>query len=151
MWELAANETGTMIGYHSASVIADAYVKGNRNFNVQKAYEGLLRAPRFDTVSIRFPDAEIKNNVMPVGKYYNETLGFIPCDKDNESVSKALEYAYDDWCIAQMAKALGKTKDYETFMERSRRYVKYFDKRVGFMRGVNTDGTWKTPFNPRFS
>ncbi|HEY5748454.1 MAG TPA: GH92 family glycosyl hydrolase [Chryseolinea sp.] len=151
MWELAANETGTMIGYHSASVIADAYLKGNRNFNVQKAYEGLLRAPHYDTVSVHFPDAEIKNNVMPVGKYYNETLGFIPCDKDNESVSKALEYAYDDWCIAQMAKALGKTKDYEKFMERSRRYVKYFDKRVGFMRGVNADGSWKTPFNPRFS
>jgi predicted alpha-1,2-mannosidase len=88
---------------------------------------------------------------MPLAKYYNQTLGFIPCDKENESVSKALEFAYNDWCIALMAKQLGKKEDYARFSERAKRYTKYFDKNSGFMRGKNTDGTWKTPFNPRFS
>lgn len=151
MWELSSNETGTMIGYHSVSVIADAYMKGSRNFDVEKAYQAMVHSSTYDTVSINFPDNEVRNNLMPVGKYFNETMGFIPCDKENESVSKALEYAYNDWCIAQVAKALGKTKDYEKFTERSKRYAKYFDKKTGFMRGVNSDGSWKTPFNPRFS
>jgi predicted alpha-1,2-mannosidase len=151
MWELSSNETGTMIGYHSVPVIVDAYMKGYRNFNVEKAYEAIVKSSTYDTVSIHFSDDEVKNNLMPMAKYYNEALGFIPCDKENESVSKALEYAYNDWCIAQMAKALGKENDYEKFTERSKRYVKYFDKKLRFMRGVNTDGSWKTPFNPRFS
>jgi predicted alpha-1,2-mannosidase len=151
MWELSSNETGTMIGYHSVPVIVDAYMKGYRNFNVEKAYEAIVKSSTYDTVSIHFPDKEIKNNVMPMAKYYNEALGFIPCDKENESVSKALEYAYNDWCIAQMAKALGKQRDYEKFSERSKRYAKYFDPTSRFMRGVNADGSWKTPFNPRFS
>jgi len=88
---------------------------------------------------------------MPLAKQYNETTGFIPCDLENESVAKALEFAYDDWCIAQVAKALNKTGDFEKLTERSRRYTRYFDKQTGFMRGVNSNGSWKPPFNPRFS
>jgi predicted alpha-1,2-mannosidase len=150
MWELAANETGTMIGYHSVPVIVDAYLKGYRNFDVEKAYKAIVHASTYDT-TIFFPDTEVKEGLMPKAKYYNDKLGFIPADKENESVSKALEFAYNDWCIAQMAKALGKEDDYKKFSERSKRYVKYFDKQSGFMRGVNADGTWKTPFNPRYS
>jgi predicted alpha-1,2-mannosidase len=150
MWELASNETGTMIGYHAVPVIVDAYIKGYRNFNVEKAYEAIVHSSTYDT-SIVFSDAEVKNGLMPMAKYYNETLGFIPSDKENESVSKALEFAYNDWCIAQMAKALGKEADYKKFSARSKYYVRYFDSKSGFMRGVNLDGSWKTPFNPRFS
>jgi predicted alpha-1,2-mannosidase len=150
MWELAANETGTMIGYHAVPVIVDAYLKGYRNFDAEKAYRAIVHSSTYDT-SIVFADAEVKNGMMPRAKYYNETLGFIPSDKENESVSKALEFAYNDWCIAQMAKALGKEADYKKFSERSKRYAHYFDKSTGFMRGVNEDGSWKTPFNPRYS
>lgn len=151
MWELSSNETGTMIGYHAVPVIVDAYFKGYRNFNVEKAYEAIVHSSTYDTTSISFPDNEVKNNLMPKAKYFNQALGFIPADKENESVSKALEYAYNDWCIAQMAKSLGKKADYERFSERSKRYAQYFDKRTGFMRGKNSDGTWKIPFNPRYS
>jgi len=140
-----------MIGYHAVPVIVDAYMKGYRNFDVGKAYRAVVHSSDYDTVAVAFQDKEIKRNVMPKAINYNATLGFIPCDKENESVSKALEYAYDDWCIAQFAQALGKKDDYQKYMERSKRYVRYFDKRTGFMRGVNSDGSWKTPFNPRFS
>lgn len=151
MWELSSNETGTMIGYHSVPVIVDAYFKGYRNFDVEKAYAAIVHSASYDTVNVFFPDDEVKRNLMPKAKYFNETLGYIPCDKENESVSKALEYAYNDWCIAQMANALGKKSDYKKFMERSKRYAKYFDQETGFMRGKKSDGSWKTPFNPRFS
>jgi len=151
MWELSSNETGTMIGYHAVSVIADAFMKGNRNYDVEKAYKAMIDARTFDTVSIQFPDKEVQHNLMPLAKQYNEATGFIPCDLENESVAKALEFAYDDWCIAQVAKALNKTGDFEKLTERSRRYTRYFDKGTGFMRGVNSDGSWKTPFHPRFS
>ena len=66
-------------------------------------------------------------------------------------MSKALEYAYNDWCIATLAKALNKTQDYTIFSGRAKRYARYFDTKTGFMRGVNTDGSWKVPFNPRYS
>lgn len=150
MWELASNETGTMIGYNAVPVIVDAYMKGNRNFDIEKAYKAIVHASTYDS-SIVFVDDEVKHGIMPNAKYYNETLGFIPSDKENESVSKALEFAYNDWCISQMAKALGKDADYKKFSARAKRYVRYFDEKTGFMRGVNSDGSWKTPFNPRFS
>jgi len=150
MWELASNETGTMIGYNAVPVIVDAYMKGYRNFDVEKAFNAMVHASTYDS-SLVFVDDEVKHGIMPRAKYYNETLGFIPSDKENESVSKALEFAYNDWCISQMAKALGKEADYKKFAERSKRYVRYFDAKTGFMRGVNADGSWKSPFNPRFS
>lgn len=78
-------------------------------------------------------------------------LGYIPADEDKESVSKTLEYAFDDWCIAQMAKALGKTDDYNRFSERAGYYKNLFDSATGFMRGRNLNGSWVTPFNPRYS
>jgi predicted alpha-1,2-mannosidase len=151
MWELIGNYTGCMIGYHSVPVIVDAYRKGIRNFDVRKAYDAMIKAATYDTTGILFPSKDVQDKLMPKGKLYNETLGFIPADLENESVSKALEYAYDDWCIAQMAKELGKTEDYQRFMKRSKRYTEYFDKGTGFMRGKNRDGKWREPFDPRFS
>lgn len=150
MWELASNETGTMIGYHAVPVIADAYNKGYRNFDVEKAYAAMVHAAQYDS-TLTFADGEVRDGIMPRAKYYNETLGFIPTDKENESVSKALEYAYNDWCIATLAKALNKTQDYTIFSGRAKRYARYFDTKTGFMRGVNTNGSWKVPFNPRYS
>jgi predicted alpha-1,2-mannosidase len=76
--------------------------------------------------------------------------GYIPADKERESVSKALEYAYDDWCIAQFAQAVGQLDDYELFMQRSAFYRNLYDSTSGFMRGRNSDGSWVTPFDPRF-
>jgi predicted alpha-1,2-mannosidase len=150
MWELASNETGTMIGYNAVPVIVDSYMKGYRNFDVEIAYKAIVHASTYDT-SIVFADDEVTHGIMPKAKYYNEAMGFIPADKENESVSKALEFAYNDWCIAQMAKSLGKDEDYKKYDARSKRYARYFDAKTGFMRGVNEDGSWKTPFNPRFS
>ena len=150
-WELNANYTGTMIGYHAVPVIVDAYFKGIRGFDIEKAYEAIVHASTYDTIGIHFPSERVKGKVSPTGKKYNEELGYLPSDLENESVSKALEYAYNDWCIAQMAKDLGKQDDYERFMERSKRYTKYFDKETGFMRGVQQDGAFREPFDPKFS
>lgn len=151
MWELVGNYTGCMIGYHSVPVIVDAYFKGIRNFDVKKAYKAMVETAAYDTTGILFPSKDVKEKLVPKGKLYNETLGFIPCDLEIKSVSKALEYAYNDWCIAQMAKELGQTEDYARFMERSKRYVQYFDKQTGFMRGKNQDGKWREAFDPRNS
>jgi predicted alpha-1,2-mannosidase len=150
-WELASNYTGTMIGYHSIPVIVDAYMKGIRDFNAMEALDAMIASTVYDTTGIHFPSEEVKEKLMPKAIYYNNTMEFIPSDLENESVSEALEYAYNDWCIAQMAKELGREDDYRIFLERSKRYKRYYDKETGFMRGVNSDGSWKTPFNPRYS
>ena len=150
-WELHGNYTGCMIGYHSVPVIVDAYKKGIKDFDVEKAYRAIVHASTFDTINIIFPSKRIKNILMPMGKFYNETMDYIPSDLENESVSTALEYAYNDWCIAQMAKELGKTDDYDRFMKRSKKYTQYYDTKTGFMRGKNADGNWREPFDPRYS
>jgi predicted alpha-1,2-mannosidase len=150
-WELNGNYTGTMIGSHSIPVIVDAYMKGIRDFDVEKVYNAMIESMTYDTTGILFPSRRVKEKLMPLAKYYNEELGYIPSDLENESVSKALEYAYNDWCLAQMAKELGKTEDYYRFIKRSKKYTEYFDLETGFMRGKNQDGKWREPFDPRFS
>ena len=135
VWELAGNETNCMIGYHSIPVIAEAYLKGIRDFDAEKAYEAMKKTVASDRAGM---------------KYFRE-LGYIPCDKENESVSKTLEYAYDYWCIAQMAKALNKEDDYLYFLRKSRNYIYLFDKSTGFMRGKTAAGQWKIPFSPLYS
>lgn len=132
IWSLSAGETGTMIGYHSVSVIADAYLKGIRGFNVEKALEAM-------TVSAE------KNGK---GADYYVKNGFIPANTKKESISCLLEFAYDDWCIAQMAKAMGRTDVYATFIERSQNYINVFDGSTRFFRPKREDGNWETPFNP---
>ena len=150
-WELAGNYTGTMIGYHAVSVIVDAYVKGIRNYDVKKAYRAMKDSAFYRPDDFLRPFDGVAEHVNPKAKKYNDELGFIPCDLENESVSKALEYAYNDWCLLQMADKYGDRADQDLFAERAQRYRKYYDKQTGFMRGKNRDGSWKTPFNPKFS
>ena len=150
-WELAANYTGTMIGYHAVPVIVDAYMKGIRDYDVEKAYEAILKSAHYQKDGFLYPNEQVKNKLNNKAKLYNDSLGYIPSDLANESVSKALEYAYNDWTIAQMARELGKEEDAAKFKERSKNYKEYFDKETGFMRGKNSDGSWREPFDPRFS
>ena len=150
MWDLASNYTGTMIGYHAVSLIADAYTKGNADFDLKEAYEACLRAAEYDTTGIKCP-AAVLPHLMPKAKYYKNTLGYVPCDMDNESVAKALEYAYNDYCISILAEANNDMENAEKYKDYSKAYQKYFDKSTRFMRGLDSKGKWRTPFNPRSS
>jgi predicted alpha-1,2-mannosidase len=132
VWELAGNETYTMIGHPSIPVIFDAYMKGLRGFNPDTALVAMEHSADMDWQGL---------------KYYKER-GFIPADKENESVSKTLEYVYDDWCIAQFARQLGKMNDYKQFNQRALFYQNVFDSSTGFMRGKLSNGRWYTPFDP---
>ncbi len=132
VWELASNETDCMIGYHSVSVIADAMAKGITGFDYEKAFEASKASAMRDILGL---DAYKKN-------------GFISMDDEHESVSKTLEYAYDDWCIAQMAQILNKQEDYQYFTKRSQNWKNIFDWETGFMRPKKNSG-WDKPFDPR--
>ena len=136
VWTLYGNETNTMTGYHSISVIVEAYKKGIRGFDAEKAYEAM------------------KNTMMQDERGLNhyKKYGYIPYSLLDESVTITLEYAYDDWCVAEMAKALGKEDDYQFFLNRSKAYQHLFDSESGFMRGKSIDGTsWNEPFDPKYS
>ena len=150
MWDLASNYTGTMIGYHAASLIADVYTKGYADFDLQEAYRACLRAAEYDTTGIKCPDLVLPH-LMPMAKYYKNTIGYIPCDRENESVAKALEYAYDDYCISVLAEATGDYKNSQKYARFAKAYTLYFDPSVRFMRGVDSEGNWRTPFNPKAS
>jgi predicted alpha-1,2-mannosidase len=150
MWELAGNYTGTMIGYHAVSVIVDAYMKGYRDFDVEEAYEACLRVAEYDTAGIKCPPLVLPQ-LMPRSKYYKNTIGYIPCDREYESVAKALEYAYNDWCISIFAQAMNDFGNREKYERLSNAYEFYFDNATRFMRGLNSKGEWNTPFNPRGS
>lgn len=131
IWDLSANYTDCMIGYHAVPVIADAYLKGIRNYDSGKAFEAMKHSATQDKLGL---------------ESYKK-LGYIPVEKESESVSKTLEYAYDDWTIAQMAKALGKTDEYKTFTERAQYYKNIYDPETQFMRG-RFRNTWFAPFDP---
>lgn len=132
VWELSANETHTMIGYHSIPVITDAWRKGIRGFDGQEALEAMVHSADEDREGL---------------KYYR-SRGYISVEDESESVSKTLEYAYDDWCIATMAKMLGDTAVYNRFIRRAQYYKNLFDPQSGFMRG-RVNGGWFSPFDPR--
>ncbi|MBY0245423.1 MAG: GH92 family glycosyl hydrolase [Sphingobacteriaceae bacterium] len=132
VWHLMGNETNCMNANHSIPVIVDAYFKGFRKYDVNLAYEALK------TTAMQKRD----------GMNYVQKIEHIPADTLLETVANALEYAIDDWCIAQMAKDLNKKEDYAYFTKRSLLYQKYFDKETQFMRGKLANGDWKTPFNP---
>lgn len=132
-WAFGSNETWCMIGYHAASVLADMIVKDVKGFDYDRAFEAM------------------KTTAM--NEHYDclpeyRTLGYVPFDKEAESVSKTLEYAYDDYAIAQAAKKLGKTDDYKYFMKRSQHYRNLFDSETKYMRGKDSKGQWRTPFSP---
>ncbi|MEM6965630.1 MAG: GH92 family glycosyl hydrolase [Bacteroidota bacterium] len=135
VWDLLANETNTMTGYHAIPVIVDAYLKGFRKYDVEKAYEAMKKSAM---QNIRATD-------------FYRAYGYIPYDKAGQSVTRTLEYAYDDWCIAQMAKALGKEEDYELFSKRAKSYEPLFDASTGFMRAKYANQKWKVPFDPQYS
>jgi len=132
VWELASNETDCMIGYHSVSVMADAMAKGIKGFDYEKCFEAAKHSAMLDHLGL---DAYKRQ-------------GFISMDDEHESVSKTLEYAYDDWCIAQMAGILNKKEDYNYFMKRSQSWKNVFDWNAGFMR-PKKNGGWNKPFDPR--
>ncbi|OCA70432.1 alpha-mannosidase [Chryseobacterium artocarpi] len=132
VWELASNETECMIGYHSVSVIADAMAKGIKGFDYEKAYQASKNSAMLDIFGL---NAYKQNN-------------YISIDDEHESVSKTLEYAYDDWCIAQMAKILGKKEDYQYFMKRSQNWKNLYNPKTGFMQ-PRKNGNWYEPFDPR--
>ncbi len=133
VWALDGNETNTMTGYHAVPVLADAILKETVNqAESEKMYEAMLASA---SQNIRGTD------------FYRE-FGYIPADKDGWSVTKTLEYAFDDWCIAQVAKKLGKQADYEEFTKRANYYKNLFDSETGFMRAKNSDGKFTDGFDP---
>ena len=133
---------GCMIGNNSASILADAYLKGIKVDDVTTLYEGLIHGTK-----------NVHPEVSSTGRlgyeYYNE-LGYVPYDvKINENTARTLEYAYDDWCIYQMAKALNRPKkELKLFADRAMNYKNVFDKESLLMRGRNKDGQFQVPFSP---
>ncbi|MDR3459310.1 MAG: GH92 family glycosyl hydrolase [Verrucomicrobiae bacterium] len=132
MWELQGNETWCMIGYHAVPVIVDGYLKGVKGFDAERAYRAIK------TTAMN-PDYD--------GLASYRKLGYVPCDEEDESLSKTLEYAYDDWTVAQMAKALGKTDDYHYFMKRSASFKNIYNPELGWMCPKDSQGRWRTNFD----
>ena len=130
IWPLASGETGTMIGYHAVSVIADAYLKGIRGYDADKALEAMIRS----------------SNINKKGSDYYTVQGYIPSNIKRESVSCTLEYAYDDWAIARMAQAMGRDDVFGEYARRALNYVNVFDGSTCFFRGRQSDGNWSAPF-----
>ena len=131
VWELAANYTGCMIGYHSIPVIVDAYVKGISNFDTKLVLEAMVHSANQNHLGL---------------KQYKEN-GFISASDEPESVSKTLEYAYDDWCIAEFAKRIGNDSVASIFYERAQNYKNLFDPSTNFFRAKNSF-SWFSPFKP---
>ena len=143
IWTLAGMETMCMIGYHSMPVIADAYYKGIRKYDVNALYNAMKESANRDTFGYFLRSFR--------GARYYKQYGYVPCDLEVNSVSKTLEYCYDDWCIAQMARMLGHKEDYAYYTRRAGWYKNVFDRSINFMRGKNSDGSWRTPFDPFMS
>ena len=130
-WELAGNYTNTMVGYHAVSVIADAYMKEIRNYDTEEALKAMVETSIYDEEGLG---------------YYIEK-GYIPSDLESESVSKTLEYSYDDWCIAIMAQQMGKENLASEYFKRSQFYQNLYDPSTGFMR-ARSRNAWFGPFDP---
>lgn len=130
-----------MVGNNSASVVADAYIKGLRGYDIETLYEALIHGAN---------NAGPLTAVGRAGAEYYTDLGYVPYDVGiNESAARSLEYAYDDFTIYQLAKALNKSEEeIKLYAERSQNYKKLFDPSTGLMRGKNEDGTFQSPFNP---
>ena len=131
IWPLWSSETETMIGYHSVSVIADAWRKGIRGYDAKLALEAMVAS----------------SNTTRKGNDLYRELGYIPSTYKRESISCLLEYAYNDWCISLLAADLGRDDIAEKYSERALRYKNVFDGNTLFFRGKKDDGNWTTPFN----
>ncbi len=132
IWSHYANDNWCMSGYHSVSVIADAVIKGNASFDPNKALDACVATAK-------------RKSYEGIGYYMD--LGYIPADKNGVSVSTTLEYAYDDWCIAQLAKKLNRTDVYEEFSKRAQNWRNVYDPSIGFMRPKMSDGKFKKEFD----
>jgi predicted alpha-1,2-mannosidase len=142
VWTLASNETWTMIGYHSIPVIADAYAKGFRGFDAEALYAAMRRTATENRNGLDQYQARGYIPSITSGRGVSANGG------GNQCVSRTLEYAYDDWCIAQMAKALGKAEDAALFAKRAQNYRNVFNAETKFMQGRLADGSFRTPFDP---
>lgn len=132
VWHLVGNETNTMPGNSAMPVIADACLKGIAGIDLNRAFEAMKKSAMLDERGLKFV----------------KTKGYIPADSLVESVARGLEYAIDDWAIAQVAKKLGKPDDYAYFSKRANAYQQYFDPETHFMRGRVSDTERRTPFSP---
>lgn len=133
IWAYQGLETWCMIGYHAVPVIADAYIKGVRGFDVDAAMKAMVASATYAPYG-------------DLGDYMK--LGYVPIDKEPEGASKTLEYAYDDWSLAQMARAMGKKDLATTFNRRAANWRHAWDPKTGFMRARLSDGSFREPFNP---
>ncbi len=136
VWSFHGLEDWCMIGYHAVPVIADAYVKGIRGFDADKALKAMVETANYGPYD-------------GIAQY--RELGYVPIDEEGEAASKTLEYAFDDWTIARMAQAMGKTDVAATFDKRAGNWRNAFDKDTGFMRARKRDGSFRTPFDPSAS
>ena len=133
VWQFQGRETWTMIGYHAAPVIADAYLKGIRGFDADAALAAMVASATYASYG-------------GLGEYMQR--GYVPIDREPEAASKTVEYAYDDWTIARMARAMGRTDIAATFARRAGNWRNGFDVATGFIRARKSDGAFRTPFDP---
>jgi predicted alpha-1,2-mannosidase len=134
IWQLWGTDTYCMIGNHAIPVIVDAYLKGIKGFDYKLAYEAVKASSKTSHKNAPF-------NLL-------DKYGYFPEDLQTQSVSLTLEIAYDDWCVAQMAKKMGHKEDYDYFLKRSACYRNLYDKKTGFFRAKDSKGEWIEPFNP---
>lgn len=133
VWPLQGTETGTMTGYHSASIIAEAINKDFQGIDTELAYKCMMKRAMVDDYR---------------GLGYYRKMNYIPADLEEESVSKTFEYCYNDWAISHVSRKLGRSSDAAMLVERSKNYRNYFDRSTSFMRPKLADGTFTSPFNP---
>ncbi len=133
IWSHWANDNWCMIGYHAVPVIVDAFMKGIKGFDVKKAFEAVTASANYDAYD---------------GIGYYKKYGFVPEDLNSNSASKTLEYAFDDWTIYRMAERIGDKTKADEFYKRSYYYKNIFDNKTNYMRAINSDGAFKTPFDP---
>lgn len=132
-----------MVGDHLIPIIVDAYMKGFRDFDIEYVYRAMRKK------ALELPKPPVPASAARSGLEFYLKLGYAPIDKVTEAVPNTLELAYDDWCIAQMAKELGKNSDYEIFTKRAKNYVNVWDGSVGFMRPKKADGSFLEALNGR--
>jgi len=136
VWSFHGLETWCMIGYHAVPVIADAYMKGIRGYDTEEALQAMVASANYGPYD-------------GIAQY--RELGYVPIDEEGEAASKTLEYAYDDWTIAQVAKDMGRTEVASEFNKRAANWKHAFDPGTGFMRARKRDGSFREPFDPSAS
>ncbi|VXB94557.1 GH92 family glycosyl hydrolase [Massilia sp. 9I] len=133
VWSFHGQETWCMIGYHAVPVIADAYMKGIKGFDADKALAAMTASAEYGPYG---------------GLAHYMKLGYVPIDREPEAASKTVEYAFDDWTIARMAEKMGRKDVAATYYKRAQNYRNVFDRETGFIRARKSTGEFRTPFNP---